>query len=227
MRNVFVMVVLAAMLLVLGHVIPGGAQAQEPSSGKVDNEIILSGTSPFEDLTEYAISGDTSGIKRALQAFNMRAEKIENALPETTRYELKALVDDIKDADRRGDLNAIALKSPEAYRVLIEALDPEALKVPVEVSLLDYVGFRFLAVLHAKPGDFTDLEEAAKYAERNWQAIRSRVTDTGLRDAVDVSVAGLLKACTERDAGMAHFAAEVDLAQVDLLEAYFERSGTQ
>jgi len=217
--------ILTVIVFAFSHLLIGDALGQNSANSSVNNEILLSGSSPFEDLTEFAISADREGIKRALQAHDAQAKKVENALPVPYRDKLKALVTDIRQAEQQGNYDIIALKSPEVYRTLIEALDRSSLKVPAEVSLLDYVGFRFLAVLHAKPGDWPDLQEATKYAQKNWDAIKSRVTDKGLREAMDITIAGLIKACTLKNADMALFAAQVNLAQVDLLEAFFDKGG--
>lgn len=151
---------------------------------------------------------------------------MENQLRPTYRSTFRSLITDIKQAAQQSDYDVIALKSPEAYRMLVEALDTSNLKIPAEVSLLDYVGFRYLAVLHAKPNDWPALEHAATYAKENWSAIRSKVTDKSLRDAVDVTMDGLMQACIKQNTDMALFAAQVDLAQVDLLEAFFANTGT-
>jgi predicted RNA-binding Zn ribbon-like protein len=198
------------MIFAFGHLLPGGVCAQNYANSSANNEILLSGSSPFEDLTEFAISADREGIKRALQTYDAQAKKVENALPVMYRDKLKALVAGIRQAEHQGNYDVIALKSPEAYPTLINALDRRSLKVPVEVSLLDYVGFRFLAVLHVKPTDWSDLQAAAKYAQKNWDAIKSRVTDTGLREAIDITMTGLIKSYAVKNADMALFAAQVD-----------------
>lgn len=225
MRTTCGKIILTVMVFAFSHLLIGDALAQNSTKSSVNNEIILSGSSPFEDLTEFAISADREGIKRTLQAYDTQVKKLENALPVTYRDKFKDLITDIRQAEQQGNYDIIALKSPEVYRTLIEALDRSSLKVPAEVSLLDYVGFRFLAVLHAQPGDWSALQEATKYAQKNWDAIKSRVTNKGLREAMDITIAGLIKACSVKNADMALFAAQVDLAQVDLLEAFFDKGG--
>ena len=225
MKTTCVKTILTVMVFTFSHLFIGDSLARNSANSTVNNEILLSGSSPFEDLTEFAISADREGIKRALQSYDAQAKKVEKALPAPYRDKFKALVTDIKQAEQQSNYDIIALKSPEVYRTLIEALDRSCLKVPAEVSLLDYVGFRFLAVLHAKPGDWTDLQEATKYAQKNWDAIKSRVTDKGLREAMNITIAGLIKACTVKNADMALFAAQVNLAQVDLLESFFDKWG--
>jgi hypothetical protein len=210
-------IVLLAMILCSGIVLISDAFAQKTihnSQTNIDtnNEMILSASSPFEDLTEFAISGDKKRIERALKSYDTQAIKVESVLPAKKRDELRALVASIRKATQQGDYRAIALKSPEAYRLLIEALNRGSLKVPIEVSLLDYAGFKFKALLYAKPGDWKALQEVGKQAQKNWDTIKPKVTDKGLN-----------RACVSKNADMALFAAQVDLALVDLLEAEFEK----
>ena len=50
------------------------------------------------------------------------------------------------------------------------------------------------------------------------------MSDKGLRDAVKAMLAGLHQATSAKNSEMAVFAAQMDLALVDLLEGYFERA---
>ncbi len=222
-------IVSIAAVFVFSFLSIGGALAQNAGTTSrtncdTSNEIILSASSPFEDLTEFAISGDKKGIKRALQSYDGQASNVEKVLPATKRDELRALVAEIRKAAQQGDHDTIVLKSPEAYRTLVEALDQSSLKAPIEVSLLDYAGFKFQALLHTKSGDWQAVQEVEKQAQKNWGALKSRVPDKGLRDAVDVAIEGMNRACISKNADMALLAAQVDLALVDLLEAAFEKS---
>jgi hypothetical protein len=94
--------------------------------------------------------------------------------------------------------------------------------VPVQVSLLDYAGFKLKVLLHAKSPDWAVLRKTTEEASRHWTALESRVPDKGLRDAVNTMITGMNKAITAKNAEMAVFAAQIDLALVDLLEGYFE-----
>lgn len=207
---------IAVLYLLIGNAL--GAQ----SASK--NDILLAAASPFEDLTEYALAANTNGMKLALKAYADQAAGVGEVLAAQARKDMDALIAIIKKAERQGDNETVALKSVEVYRILIGSLDVSGLAVPIQVSLLDYAGFKFKALLHAKSIDWLALKKVAEEAQQNWAAIQSRVADKGLHDAVDTTIAGIYKACTEKNAEMAAFAAQIDLALVDLLEGYFERS---
>jgi hypothetical protein len=220
-------IILIALVLNLGFLLISGSMAQgamqkSQAGPERGNEVILAASSPFEDMTEAALAGDKKGIGRALRAYDAHAGKVENVLTAARRDELRVLVADIRKANNQGSLDMIALKAPEAYRTLIEGLDRGRLKVPMEVSLLDYAGFRFLALLHVQPVDWRSLRGAGEHARKNWAAIRAKTADGGLRDAVDVAIAGMERAGILKNADMALLAAQIDLALVDVLEAGFE-----
>ncbi|MFZ0134060.1 MAG: hypothetical protein WAK95_16085 [Desulfobacterales bacterium] len=188
------------------------------------NDILLSAASPFEDLTDYALAADRDGMNKALKAYADQAPGVRKVLPASERAKMDELLAAIKKAESQGDNETVALKSVAVYRLLVDALDHNTLVVPVQVALLDYAGFMVTVLLHNESTkDWPALANVSAEAIRNWNAIRDRVTDKGLRDAVDTALAGLVTACTDRNAGMAAFAAQIDLALVDLLEGYFER----
>lgn len=222
-KNVFLITVMLVLgFLSIGVMTAQGAKQKSRGGSERGNELILAASSPFEDMTEAALAGDRKGIERALRAYDAVAGKVEGVLPAAKLDELRLLVADIRRAKNQGSLDVIVLKAPEAYRTLIEGLDRGGLKVPLEVSLLDYAGFRFLALLHVQPVDWRLLQGAGEQVRKNWTAIKVKVADGGLRDAVDVAVAGMNRACALKNADMALLAAQVDLAIVDLLEAGFE-----
>jgi hypothetical protein len=96
--------------------------------------------------------------------------------------------------------------------------------VPVQVSLLDYVGFRMQVLLHLKSIDWFAVQSAADEAKRHWMEIESRVADKDLRTAVATTISGMIEAAHKRNTDMAGFAARIDLDLVDLLEKYFVRA---
>lgn len=226
--SVIGMIILAG--LSIGDCISGNVLAAQKASSPSrpdksrSNEVLLSAASPFEDLTENALAGNKKGMQLALKAYEEQAAKVSKVLSPKARHDMELLVTTIKKAEQRADNESVALNSVEAYRTLIESLDTSRLTVPVEVSLLDYAGFKLKVLLQAKLPNWSHLRKTAEEALRHWTAIESRVSDKGLRDAVNTMITGLNKAITTKNADMAVFAAQMDLSLVDLLEGYFEHN---
>ena len=215
---------MAVAVLVGWLAVPQVAGAAKPAAVSGPNQVLLAAASPFEDLTESALAKDTRGMRQALKAYNDQAEGVNKVLSVPARQEMAALLAAIRRAESKGDHHAVALNAVEAYRVLVEALNPNGLVVPIQVAKLDYVGFRLKVLLAASPPDWPAIQKTGEAAAGHWHALEPRVGDQGLRDAVKTMLTGLHQATGANNAEMAVFAAQMDLALVDLLEGYFERA---
>ena len=222
--NLMVVAVLVVGLAVAGDFIPEVAAAARQASVGGSNQVLLAAASPFEDLTESALANDTRGMRQALKAYTDQAAAVNKVLSGPGRQEMAALLAAIRRAESTGDHHAVALNAVEAYRVLVESLDPKGLVVPIQVAQLDYVGFKLKVLLAASPPDWAAIKKTGEAAEGHWHALEPRVGDQGLRDAVKTVIGGLNQAIRANNAEMAVFAAQMDLALVDLLEGYFERA---
>jgi hypothetical protein len=200
------------------------AAAAKPTDGSGPNQVLLAAASPFEDLTEFALANDTRGMRQALKACGDQAAAVNQVLSVPARREMASLLAAIRRAESKGDGQEVAMNSVEAYRVLVESLDPNGLVVPTQVSKLDYVGFKLKVLLAASPPDWPAIQTTIDAAGRHWHELEPRVGDKALRDAVKAVLAGLFQATSAKNTEMAVFAAQMDLALVDLLEGYFERA---
>ena len=200
------------------------AGAAKPTAVSGPNQVLLAASSPFEDLTEFALANDTQGMRQALKAYGDQAAAVDKVLSVPARRKMASLLATIRRTESKGDNQAVALNSVEAYRVLVESLDPNGLVVPAQVSKLDYIGFKLKVLLAASPPDWPAIQTTLEAAGRHWHELEPRVGDKGLRDAVKAVLAGLHQATSAQNAEMAVFAAQMDLALVDLLEGYFERA---
>jgi hypothetical protein len=200
------------------------AAASKQAGVSGSNQVLLAAASPFEDLTESALVNDTRGMRQALKTYGDQAGGVNQVLSPSARQEMAALLARIRRAEAQGDHQSVALNAVEAYRVLVESLNPNELVVPIQVESLDYVGFKLKVLLAASPPDWPAIQKTVEAAAGHWHALEPRVGDKGLRDAVKTMLTGLRQATVANNAEMAVFAAQMDLALVDLLEEYFERA---
>jgi hypothetical protein len=208
-----------------GLLAQGTPAATQPAAGQERNRVLLPAASPFEDLIEAALANDAQGIRHALKACGDRAAAVNQALSPPARLEMASLLAGMRQSEQKKDYQNVALQAVEAYRVLVGSLDAQSLVVPVQVAWLDYVGFKLKVLLQATPPDWPAIQQTVESGSRHWFALEGQVGDKGLRDAVKLVIAGLNQATLTKNPEMAVFAAQMDLALVDLLEAYFERTG--
>ena len=127
----------------------------------------------------------------------------------------------IDTAMRDQNRSALAIAAVETYRVLVSAQDASA-QVPVEVSLLDYAGFRYDANAKSKPINWGRMTADVVFARETWTRISPRVTAKGLSGAFDSALSGMETAVAQKNAVAAGIAVSNELALVDALEEHFK-----
>jgi len=186
------------------------------------NETLINATSPFEDLAEAALAADTAASTSALDTAVAESAAVADALPAAEADEYRRLLAELKKAASGDDRQKTALLSVDLFRLLIDNFDESVLEVPKEVSLLDYVGFRLHVLDAAAKPDWDAIAATVAEGARWWDSVDDRVDDQGLRDAIDSTMEGLRIATDGKNLPMLHYAAQMDLDLVDLLEGYFE-----
>ena len=187
------------------------------------NETLLSATSPFEDMVEFALARNFASVEKSLAKADGQAAAVKDALPPASVGAFDGQLQALHKVVVAKDHYAVAVCAVEIFRLLLDNLDATKLKVPKEVSLLDYAGFK-LHVLDAAPKpDWDAMRKTVAEAAAWWKAAKSKVSEKGLRDAVESTIRGLQQAAQTENLPMLHFAAQIDLDLVDLLEGYFEK----
>ena len=178
----------------------------------------------FEGLTEQAFTASPAELDALIEQAGEAAARDGKALAPPTASTLARLLTEIDAA--RVSLNRadLAIASIESYRLLVSA-GPVTETAPVQVSLLDYAGFRYGADLGAQPVRWDDAVAAADYAAGQWRQIEPRVTDVALRELFSAAVTGLKTAAQNQDLVAARAVDQTELDLVDELEAFFARKG--
>jgi len=96
MRADTVVVALSGILALLCALSPGfvpktawaGDPVPAPAKTSRANAELLAATSPFEDLTEYALQGDVGGMRQALKKYDRENVKIRKYLPAEVKSRL-------------------------------------------------------------------------------------------------------------------------------------------
>lgn len=116
---------------------------------------------------------------------------------------------------------AVALDAVEVYRTLVSAVDRSAMSAPVQVSLLDYSGFRLNALHIGQAPKWGAIGQTADEAMGFWKEIRPQVKDATLRDAMDRTTQAMRTAVNTKQIDLLAYSADMDLILVDGLEQYF------
>lgn len=201
-----------------------GATAAAPAGGlhsAAGNIVLLAAAAPFEDLVDYALARDAKGMGTALSAYEKQAGRVGRVLSTRDEKRLEGLVTAIRRDQHRGRYQQAAVESADAYGTLINALDATVLRVPVQVSLLDYAGMKEEALLDTKSPDWQAVDHTSRDAAQYWNALSPLVKRPDLRDAVNTVLTGMKRAGRLHNPDMGLLAARTDQDLVDILEHYF------
>lgn len=226
MRRSLVRGIISPALLIVAAGTAWAAPLQQPGT-QTRNEILQAAASPFEHLSELAVVGDWKGAGAAIQEFETLRQRTREALAAGVRQRFESETAAIHESYRRRDQYSLALQAADAYRTLVAAQDAAVLAVPIEVSLLDYAGFKLTALLSRPSPDWQAVQATAGEARKFWAAIEGRLTDKSLHTLTTTVVDGLVTAARDRDRVRAQFAAQVDLDLVDVLEGHFMSSAAR
>jgi hypothetical protein len=190
---------------------------------QTNNTILFDAMSPYEDLTEYALDQNKEGIDKTIKSLDGLVDELKNKLSKKAIQNLSENIEKIKIAKDNVDFPKIALYAVDSYRTISEELDTSTLKIPKEVVILDYIGFKLLALLKQQNVDWNLIKITSNEGVSQWENIKIQTSDKPLRNVMDTAIQGIQVAVNSKNIDMLRFAAQVDLDLVDLLEGYFEK----
>ncbi|OHC95970.1 MAG: hypothetical protein A2792_09385 [Sphingomonadales bacterium RIFCSPHIGHO2_01_FULL_65_20] len=199
---------------------PATATAASPAASD-RNVRLLAAAEGYETLTETAFDKTFPELAASLTVARQTTSEARTLLAPDQAARLDTLGAGIDTAMRDQNRSALAIAAVETYRVLVSAQDASA-QVPVEVSLLDYAGFRYDANAKSKPINWGRMTADVVFARETWTRISPRVTAKGLSGAFDSALSGMETAVAQKNAVAAGIAVSNELALVDALEEHFK-----
>ncbi|HFX18003.1 MAG TPA: hypothetical protein ENK64_02545 [Flavobacteriales bacterium] len=180
--------------------------------------------SPFEDLTEFALSKNDKGIEKSLgkieNALNNNTFK-QNLKPESIA-ELTNKITSLKNDYASKDYANTALTSAEIFNYNVSNFK-DADKIPNQIKIehLDYLGFKVLALIDQKNINWNELEKTTTAVEAVWKKLATNVKDPNLKASFNLLFKGLHLSAKEKNKKMLDIFANMDLDLVDVLENTF------
>ena len=201
----------------LAQAVPASAPTPIDTSS---NKKLRDAAEPFEKLTEISFSAALSKIDQTIGEAEAAAVGVRGLLLKDSADRLDSQIAIMKSARQKQDRAGLALSSIEAYRVLVSAPTNTA-KIPAEVSLLDYAGFRYNADLRATPVRWGDMAEAVSFARQNWDKLSPRVKSSPISKDFEKAVSDMDRAVIQKSRRLAASSVKTELDLVDQLEKLF------
>lgn len=204
----------------------GGGSTLKSSASDIPatTKSLLAAAEPFEALTETAFSANKSQRTKAIEAAADAVRSVQGLVPQSVMTELNRNMAAISAADIADHPADIALASIENYRVLVTAV-PGSPVVPIDVSLLDYAGFRFDADAQANPARWDDMGRALVFARQHWSSVATQAAVAKAAPRFEAALTAMEQAIHDKNTVHARAVAKTELDLVDVLEAAFEHAG--
>ncbi len=184
------------------------------------DKILLAAAEPFENLTEMAFNSSWSKIDYTISEAKHLASGARGSLPQDAVGNMDVDLTAMTAARQKKDRADLALSSIEVYRVLVSSVSAGT-RIPTQVSLLDYSGFRYDADLKSSPIRWDDMNQVVAFAHQQWAVIAPRVKDASLAKRFTDSVDGMDRAAQHKNTALAASSARSESDLVDELENYF------
>jgi hypothetical protein len=191
-----------------------------PADEKSNNLALLAAAEEFETLTESSFSADLATREKMISKASMATTRITTFVSSKLTTPLQNHLANIRTAQKKNATADLAIESNEAFRTLVSAVGGKQ-EIPVNVSLLDYAGFRFDADAQAIPARFADMGQAVVFAQEQWADIKSRQEIDKLSVRFSAALDNMELASRSGDAAFARSTAKVELDMVDELETAF------
>lgn len=203
----------------------GGGSTLNTSAADIPTttKSLLNAAEPFEALTETAFSASQPQRTEAIEAAADAVRGVQGLVPQSVMTELNRNMAAIAAADVADHPADIARASIENYRTLVSAV-PGSPTVPIDVSLLDYAGFRFDADAQAKPAHWEDMGRALAFARHRWSSVATQAAVANAAPRFKNALASMARAVRDKNIAKARAAAKTELDLVDVLEAAFEHA---
>ncbi len=194
-----------------------------PAAAAVRNDkTLLAAAEPFENLTEMVASAPWAKIDKTIHQAERAASGARQALPQSAAVKVDQHLAALRSARAQQNRTDLAISSIEVYRVLVSSVSDNA-RIPRQVSLLDYSGFRYNTDLKASPIRWDDMVQVMDFAHQQWAVISPRLKEVPVAKRFEKSLDGMDRAVHDKNVSLAASSERSESDLVDELENYFRK----
>ena len=203
--------------------VPDSTASQATAMNQSETATALSAAGePFEVLAETAFTATPAELDKSILAADGAASMLKTIVPAALSASLQTRLTAIRQARKSDQRVDLSLASIEGFRDIVSAV-PGSPAVPINVSLLDYAGFRYDADAQAKPPRWDDMAAATTFARERWATLSGLAPLSKLRTRFGDGLTAMDAAVRAHNVTQARAAARAELAMVDELEAEFPK----
>jgi hypothetical protein len=188
---------------------------------QAQKDIMEAAASACEDMVDAVAADGMAAAQPKLADLRTALKKARGFLKADVATQLDQRADAMTALAKGASKTALSLAAIETFKDIVNASDWRNAKVPKDVSMLDYTGFK-LSILAADANP--DWAAAAKTAAEShivWDKLVPKFKDEDLVDLAHILDAGTVDAVKRHDAAGVLFASKLQLVSIDLVETSF------
>jgi len=174
-----------------------------------------------EDLIGFALEGKAAKVAEKVVAMRKALPFLRPMLATEAFEDLSGHVARMEQDSLSNDIFTAALDSAEAFRTIQEAVDPAQRVLPLEVSILDYAGYKLTILAVSPDPDWGKIAAVTKDATVAWSRLEEKVQDTKLQNLLETVQDGLRNAVLRKDIEGVKVALKKQIDALDALDRHF------
>jgi hypothetical protein len=191
------------------------------AASQAEKDIMEAAASACEDMVEVVATDGMAAARPKLTDLRAALKKAHGFLEADVAAQLDAGADGVAALANGTSKTALSLAAIETFKDIVDASDWHNAKVPKDVSMLDYTGFKLgILVSDANP-NWATAEKTVAEAHIAWDRLAPKFKDSHLAELAQIVDQGSLDAVQRHDAAGALFASKLQLISIDLIETSF------
>jgi hypothetical protein len=177
--------------------------------------------SPFEDMTEFALDKNKSGVLKSMVKVDEAKTKgiFEKNITSEGNKLFNAKVEKLRELINQNDYSQISITSTEIFEFNINNFtNRNLIENQISIEHLDYMGFKILALLNQDKIDWKNIKQTINNTQKIWLTLSQKVNDSNLKDTFNYLFKGLVFSTENKDIRICRVLANMDLTLVDVLE---------
>jgi hypothetical protein len=191
------------------------------AASQAQKDIMEAAASACEDMVDVVAADGMTAAQPKLADLRMALKKARGFLKADVASQLDQRADAMTALAKGASKTALSLAAIETFKDIVNASDWHNAKIPKDVSMLDYTGFKLNILAADANPDWAAAAKTADEAHLVWGKLVPKFKDEDLVDLAHILDAGTVDAVKRHDAAGVLFASKLQLVSIDLVETSF------
>jgi hypothetical protein len=206
---------IAALLISASLHAPASAATQ------AQKDIMEAAASACEDMVDAVAATGMAAAQPKLVDLRAALKKAHGFLKADVAAQLDQRAEAMTGLAKGTSKTELSLAAIETFKDIVNASDWHNAKIPKDVSMLDYTGFKLSILASDANPDWATAAKTADEAHVVWDKLVPKFKDEDLVDLAHTLDAGTVDAVKRHDAAGVLFASKLQLVSIDLIETSF------